>query len=820
MKSKTTATFKPLKLAAITVATMFAMNANAATIGPKVQSILDSGSLQGSVELVVSFAGEGPLSQEQVLALENLGVTGTTFQKLPIAGVVADLGQIQAITALPDVRSVYLNHQMDYENAEETELTGVNRLRNDRNLRINGFPITGRGVGVVVNDSGIDGLHRDVEYPTRTIQNVAAAINLNGLSPLLPITYQENLATTDQLGGHGTHVAATVGGDGVMSGGLYEGVAPGANLIGYGSGAALFLLDTLGGFDYALANQTRYGIRVITNSFGSTADTGSDFDPNHPTNIATKALADRGVVVVFSAGNSGSGAGTITGNFKKAPWVITVAAGDANGNLASFSSRGERDRGGEVSIHGETFEWVDRPTVTAPGVGVISARVQSDPLGALSLTDDAERIELGHLPYYTAKSGTSMAAPHVAGIVALMLEVNPSLEWREVKDILQYTATNMPGREDWEVGAGYVNAYEAVKMAASFNIEPNGVNNLQREFNASATIEVGSDETIPAYFSPVGEPERYSFNVGSDITLVSASANVAENTLAIVLTDPNGNRYGSGVSLPVLGQNIAATAPGVAGEWTLELRGVGGLSGVALDPLNVTNGYGVPGDIDVRVVQERAGAFAGLHDVQSHPARGFIEYAVQNRLVDGRGESFDPDRELRRIELADFKVMGGGVRQIATSAAQYSDVDGFAALIAEATTARGAALRDRSQFEPGVIVANSDRFTPNGRVTKAELAYTLIQSLGLGSQVANFDGDVVAYFNGEPVPVTDAKDIPVELRGYVQASIEAGLLAVRFHVKQGLLDLEPTITATFEPKQRITRADYAVAATRLHKAFY
>ncbi|EGN74973.1 subtilisin-like serine protease [Idiomarina sp. A28L] len=818
MKSKKT--FISFKLASVAAATMFAMGAHASTIGPKVQSILDSGELQGSVELVVSFQGDGPLTPAQVLALTNLGVTGTTFQKLPIAGVVADLGQIHAITALPEVRSVYLNDAMDYENAEETEITGVNRVRTDRNLRINGFPITGRGVGVVVNDSGIDGLHRDVEYPTRTIQNVAAAINLNGLSPLLPITYQENLATTDQLGGHGTHVAATVGGDGVMSGGLYEGVAPGANLIGYGSGAALFLLDTLGGFDYALANQTRYGIRVITNSFGSTADAGSEFQPNHPTNIATKALADRGVITVFSAGNSGSGASTITGNFKKAPWVVTVAAGDSQGNLAPFSSRGERNKGGEVIINGERFDWVDQPTVTAPGVGVISARVQSDPLGGLGATSDAERIELGHLPYYTAKSGTSMAAPHVAGIVALMLEANPSLEWREVKDILQYTATNMPGREDWEVGAGYVNAYEAVKMAASFEQNASGLNNLDREFNASATIEIGKEETINAFFSPVGEPERYSFNVGSDITLVSASANVSENTLAIVLTDPNGVRYGSGVSLPVLGQNIAATAPAVAGEWTLELRGVGGLSGVALDPLGVTNGYGVPGDLNVRVVQERAGEFSGLNDIASHPARGFIEYAVQNRLVDGRGSNFDPNRELRRIELADFQVMGGGVRQLAPATERFTDVNGFAALLAEATTARGAALRDRAQFEPGVVIANSDKFAPNGRVTKAELAYTLVQSLGLGREVANFDGEVVAYFDGNAVPVTDAGDIPAGLRGYVQAAIDTGLLSVRFHLQQGVLDLEPTITATFEPKQRVQRADYAVAITRLHKAFY
>ncbi|XQF92675.1 hypothetical protein ACOBV9_16680 [Pseudoalteromonas espejiana] len=56
---------------------------------------------------------------------------------------------------------------------------------------------------------------------------------------------------------------------------------------------------------------------MISNSFGSTSDTGTDFNPDHPTNVATKQLSDNGVIVVFSAGNSGSGESTITGNFKK-----------------------------------------------------------------------------------------------------------------------------------------------------------------------------------------------------------------------------------------------------------------------------------------------------------------------------------------------------------------------------------------------------------------------------------------------------------------------------------------------------------------------
>lgn len=73
-----------------------------------------------------------------------------------------------------------------------------------------------------------------------------------------------NVENTDATGGHGTHVAGIAGGTGALSNGKYEGVAPGAPLVGYGSGAALFILDALGGF----------------------------------------GAYNRGIVVVFSAGNS------------------------------------------------------------------------------------------------------------------------------------------------------------------------------------------------------------------------------------------------------------------------------------------------------------------------------------------------------------------------------------------------------------------------------------------------------------------------------------------------------------------------------------
>jgi serine protease AprX len=58
-----------------------------------------------------------------------------------------------------------------------------------------------------------------------------------------------------------------------------------------------------------------------------------------------------------------------------------------------------------------------------------------------------------------------MAAPHVAGVVALMLDANPLLTPQQIKQIVAQTATPMPGYQAWEAGAGYVNAYAAVQRA-------------------------------------------------------------------------------------------------------------------------------------------------------------------------------------------------------------------------------------------------------------------------------------------------------------------------------------------------------------------
>ncbi|KKK39101.1 peptidase S8 [Mesobacillus campisalis] len=441
-----------------------------AVIDPGLAKLLETSTVP--VEVIVTFKDSGTTGSQQLSLLSGIGIKkGIVLKSLPMAGVLATKEQVNRLAQSDDVLSIYYNKPLRYENDSSTDLTGVDKVRTSDDMRkLNGgLPVSGKGIGVVINDSGVDGTHRDIQYGDRLVQNVLASTNLNALDALLPITYIENVPNTDTNSGHGTHVAGIVGGNGAMSGGKYEGVAPGSSLIGYGSGAALAILDTIGGFDYALTHQEEYNIRIITNSWGDTSEAGKPFDPLHPINIATKKLYDRGIVTVFSAGNSGPGEKTISGNYKKAPWVVTVAAGDKTGNLAGFSSRGEKNRGGTVVVDGQQWTWEDRPTVTSPGVDIISTRVLS-PVASLGASKDLQYVEPAYLPYYTTMSGTSMAAPHVAGVIALMLDANPLLSPLEVKGILEKTATPMPLHETWEAGTGYVDAYKAVDESFEYAI--------------------------------------------------------------------------------------------------------------------------------------------------------------------------------------------------------------------------------------------------------------------------------------------------------------------------------------------------------------
>ncbi|MFH2078271.1 MAG: S8 family serine peptidase, partial [Pseudomonadota bacterium] len=530
-----------------------------AHLDPQLVQKLASALPTDELQVVVTYEQSGPVTATQVQALKALGIEkGVTMHTLPIAGALATPAEIAALRQRDDVVSIYYNAPLRFFNKEQREVSGAAQVVQNPGDFGKAIPYSGRGVTVMVNDSGIDATHEDLKLGENVVENVLAPQNILAelaaiAAPgIVPMTYLEGQPNSDLGSGHGTHVAGTIGGTGERSNGLYRGVAPGADMIGYGSGGVLLILDAVGGLDYAATHQFSFDapVRVTSNSWGSSGK----FDPLNPVNVSTYELYKRGIVSVFAAGNDGPGEDTHN-PYAQAPWVVSVGAGEKDGVLTSFSSRGKRGESGTFTMpDGKEWTYFNEPTIVATGVDIISTRAVTGALPPLAAEQDAANLTPAHLPFYTHMSGTSMATPHVSGVIALMLEANPDLTPAQVKAILEETATNMTGRLPWEAGAGHLNAYAAVAMSQGLRDDYGRTVNLLREFNANALLAPGGDALpFDIFFSPVGEVESQSFEVGDDVAWVAARAQVDANTIAVVLTDPDGVRYGSSITLPVLG---------------------------------------------------------------------------------------------------------------------------------------------------------------------------------------------------------------------------------------------------------------------------
>lgn len=275
----------------------------------------------------------------------------------------------------------------------------------------------GTGVKVAVLDTGVDPNHPDLAGRVSESRNFTSSPD-----------------ATDHFG-HGTHVAATIGGSGAGSDGSRKGVAPKSDIV---SGKVLddkgngYESDIIEAMEWAVAADSD----VVNMSLGGGPTDGTD-----PLSQSVNALsATSDTLFVVSAGNDGPGASTI-GTPGSADASLTVGAVGRDESLADFSSRGPRL--GDLAI---------KPDLTAPGVGIVAARAAGTSMGN---TVDA---------LYTSASGTSMAAPHVAGAAVLLAQQHPDWTDEQLKDALISTARPADLTEH-EQGGGRVDLTRAVTQA-------------------------------------------------------------------------------------------------------------------------------------------------------------------------------------------------------------------------------------------------------------------------------------------------------------------------------------------------------------------
>jgi serine protease AprX len=374
-----------------------------------------------------------------------------------INGEVLDLPNhvIQRLEARPEIFRVHHDRPIELLNYRTSVTVGAIAARQSLGYK-------GRGVGVAVIDSGISNWHDDL-----TKGNVSTSFPYGNQRVAKFVDFVNGASQPYDDNGHGSHVSGVIAGNGYDSqSGTKAGIAPEASII------SLKVLDRNGvgtisniiaALNWVAVNHQTYNIRVVNLSVGARIRESYWTDP---LTLATKALVDRGIVVVGASGNFGKNAlghvqyGGITAP-SNAPWVLTVGASSTQGTftrnddvMAGFSSNGPTN-----------IDFAAKPDLVAPGTGSVSLSVPGSLFYETKVSSLVSgRSSIGGTPYLTL-SGTSMAAPVVTGTVALMFQANPNLTPNLVKAILQYTAQQYEGYNALRQGAGFLNTFGAVKLS-------------------------------------------------------------------------------------------------------------------------------------------------------------------------------------------------------------------------------------------------------------------------------------------------------------------------------------------------------------------
>lgn len=403
---------------------------------------------------------------------------GQRYRVIPAFSGTVVAGQVNALARIPGVTRVELDGVTHALDAAGDRDYGVAAARS-AGLATDGS-LDGDGVGICIIDTGIDPNHE---------QLVGRVVGWKDWVNSRTTAYDDH--------GHGTHVAGIAAGDATGAGSaaqVYGGVARGASLIGAkvlnsaGSGSDA---NVVAAIDWCAQ---RSDVHVISMSLGMPGGDGSDA----ASAAANAATTTRGKVVVVAAGNEGDGEGTIASP-GVATQVVTVGAasdysapiGDPGHDqglyLAGFSSRGPTANPAAPL----------KPDVVAPGLRVVAA-------------------EAGTTSGYVTYSGTSMATPFVAGVVALGIEAVPGVGPAQLKAALQASARDagvLGPDNDW--GHGLVDARGFLDRLRG--VTPTTTGPLPGRVVVTGSVPNDGTTDVPIAVTAAGQPLGISMRIDGQL---------------------------------------------------------------------------------------------------------------------------------------------------------------------------------------------------------------------------------------------------------------------------------------------------------------
>jgi serine protease AprX len=389
------------------------------------------------VQAIVQF--NAPVSQAKAQA--DAKAHGRIIGNLPIIhglAVQTTAAQASALATMSDVHAVSLNTTVTPQSlpvgAHLPMMPGSQSVSSDQlqttydqTLGVTPlwrFGVTGTGVGVAVIDTGIDGSLPDFTSAGGDHSRVIASA----------VDNSKATSATDGYG-HGTDVAGIIAGNGNNRTdalrGQYVGVAPNANLVSIkvaDETGATTVLDVIYGLQFAVQHQAQYNIRVLNLSLDASTPQSYKTDP---LDAAVEATWLHGIVVVVAAGNRGDASDAVQYSPANDPYVITVGGVDENG-----TANPSDDTAASWSSRGATQDGVQKPDVYAPGAHIVSV------LAPNSAFADSNCNCLAGGGQYIQTSGTSMAAPMIAGLAADLLQVHPRWTPDQVKGDLTSAAVS------------------------------------------------------------------------------------------------------------------------------------------------------------------------------------------------------------------------------------------------------------------------------------------------------------------------------------------------------------------------------------------